>query len=177
MGPLGSKTSPHGPKTPPNPDFWLICVPSGLIFRRFLGHIFKKYAMFLLIGVHSGMHFFNKTLNIGNEANKWVGARPTFLARWRGCRRQLDTWFWHYEISENNMFKGFLDALVFLKTILQKMVARISFLYDLTNLHNSLSEEQIIERTHLTESSILFPCPAPNCFPLIRTYRDPIYSI
>ena len=28
--------------------------------------------------------------NIGNETNKWVGTRPTFLARWRGCRRQLD---------------------------------------------------------------------------------------
>ena len=61
-GPLGSKTPPHGPKTPPNYDFLLICVPSGLICRRFLVHIVqKKFAMWLLIGVRSGMHFFNKT--------------------------------------------------------------------------------------------------------------------
>ena len=32
----------HGPKTPPNHDLLLICVPSGLICRRFLVHIFKK---------------------------------------------------------------------------------------------------------------------------------------
>ena len=40
LGPLGGKTPPHGPKTLPNHDFWLICVPSGLICRRLLGHIF-----------------------------------------------------------------------------------------------------------------------------------------
>ena len=39
--PLGSKTPPHGPKTPPNHDLLLICVPSALICRRFLVHIFK----------------------------------------------------------------------------------------------------------------------------------------
>ena len=90
-GPLGSKTPPHGPKTPPNHDFLLICVPSGLICRRFLVHIFKKKSQCScsLVGVRECI-FSKKHWNIGNETNKWVGTRPTFLARWRGCRRQLD---------------------------------------------------------------------------------------
>ena len=33
LGSLGSKTPPHGPKTPPNHDVLLICVASGLICR------------------------------------------------------------------------------------------------------------------------------------------------
>ena len=80
----------HSPETPPNHDLLLICVLSGLISRRFLVHIFKKIVTILLIGVRSGMHFCTKKLELGNDTNEWVGARPTILARWRGCRRQLD---------------------------------------------------------------------------------------
>ena len=83
-GPLGSKTPPHGPKTPPNHDFLLICVPSGLICRRFLVHIFKKKSQCScsLVGVRECI-FSKKHWNIGNETNKSVGTRPTFLARGR----------------------------------------------------------------------------------------------
>ena len=81
LGPLGSKTPPHGPKTPPNHDFLLICVPSGLICRRFLVHIFKKKSQCScsLVGVRECI-FSKKHWNIGNETNKSVGTRPTFLA-------------------------------------------------------------------------------------------------
>ena len=42
LGLVGSRPPTHSPKTPPNHDLSLICVPSGLICRRFLVHFFKK---------------------------------------------------------------------------------------------------------------------------------------
>ena len=47
--------------------------------------------------------------NIGNETNKWVGTRPTFLARWRGCRRQLDIkiYRWNLICKQQNRQNSF----------------------------------------------------------------------
>ena len=62
VGPLGSKTPTHGPKTPPNHDLLLICVPSGLICRRFPGHISKRVRNVPAHWCAFGNAFFNKTL-------------------------------------------------------------------------------------------------------------------
>ena len=50
--------------------------------------------------------FSTKHGSIGNEANKWLGARPTFLARWRGCRRQLDIIFHIWESDNLKIVEG-----------------------------------------------------------------------
>ena len=79
-GPLGSKTPPHGPKTPPNYDFLLICVPSGLICRRFLVHNFKKFTMFLWCAF--GNAFFQQ--NIGTLEMKQTSGLARGRHSWHG---------------------------------------------------------------------------------------------
>ena len=65
----------HGPKTCPNHDLLLICVPSGLICRRFLVHIFKNKSQCScsLVCVRECI-LFNKTLEHW-KWNKQVGSR------------------------------------------------------------------------------------------------------
>ena len=87
LGPQISKTPPARPQDASKPRSLCICMPSGLICGRYVVHIFKNgRSSCSLVCVRECI--FHQ--NIENEAIKWVGAQPTFLARWRVCRRHLE---------------------------------------------------------------------------------------
>ena len=69
LGSLGSTTSPTHPQDASRPrSVAHVCVPSGLIWHRFVVrfvvHIKKTIANSVLIGVRSGIQFFDKTSEI-----------------------------------------------------------------------------------------------------------------
>ena len=71
LGPLDAKTTPRGPKTPPNHNLWLVCLPSGLIYRRSMVHMFKNVRSVPAQWCAFGNAFARQ--NIGHETNKSRG--------------------------------------------------------------------------------------------------------
>ena len=125
-------------------------IPQIRIFSQ-ISRIFHPCTLFLLIIV----------------ANKWVGAQPTFLARWRGCRRHLVN-LPSACLVTTCRHSAFVFKLATLGMPLPfTIMARFDFVPRSSRRPDSPTDSQMQQlTTELQLASLIPPMPIPDKLPL-----------